>query len=503
MRAAIYCRVSSQEQVKNLSLETQTEACLQYCRSQGMEVAEIFVERGESARTADRTELQKMLAYCRKREGHIQLLVVYMLDRFARNQYDHHALKAYLMKLGITLRAVAQPIDDSSTGQLMDGILAAFSEFDNNMRRERCVAGMQAAASRGRRVFPPPLGYYVALKPDGSKTIQPDPDTAPLIQHAFEMAASVLYSVAEILGEMQVRGLKGKRGGKISSSMLHKILRKPIYAGRIKVEEWGIDTEGDFVAIVDEETFTRAAVALQSRRKTIGRYRTNNPHFPLRRFVRCEKCSRPISGAWSKGTRAHYAYYNCPGCRGVNVRKEELEGRFVDLMDRLRPSQPVLRLLSAAVLDRWNQDQKDSVARLRPIEKRLDELRERKERVVEAYLYEGAIDKETYQAHLARVEEELTLAELDRYEAKIEKFDIEGTLAFAEHLVTHSSRLWIEAGLEQRQRLQALFFPEGLSFDGEEFRTPVTCPFFTNLEGTSPQASEMVARTGFEPVLPA
>lgn len=54
--------------------------------------------------------------------------------------------------------------------------------------------------------------------------------------------------------------------------------------------------------------------------------------------------------------------------------------------------------------------------------------------------------------------------ELDRYEAKIEEFDIEGTLAFAEHLVAHSSRLWIEAGLEQRQRLQALFSPEGLSF---------------------------------------
>ena len=63
-----------------------------------------------------------------------------MLDRFARNQYDHHALKAHLQKLGITLRAVAQPIDDSSTGQLMDGILAAFSEFDNNVRRERTAS---------------------------------------------------------------------------------------------------------------------------------------------------------------------------------------------------------------------------------------------------------------------------------------------------------------------------------------------------------------------------
>ena len=86
-----------------------------------------------------------------------------------------------------------------------------------------------------------------------------------------------------------------------------------------------------------------------------------------------------------------------------------------------------------------------------------------------AYLYEGAIDKETYQSHLARVEEELTLARIDRYDAEIDEFDIEGTLAFAEHLVSHSSRLWIEAELDQRQRLQKLFFPEGLSSTAKSF----------------------------------
>lgn len=121
-RAVVYCRVSSHEQLKGLSLETQSKACIDYCRSQGMEVAEVFVERAESASTTDRTQLQRMLTYCRTHRGRIHFLVVYMLDRFARNQYDHHALKAYLQKLGITLRAVAQPIDDSATGKLMDGV---------------------------------------------------------------------------------------------------------------------------------------------------------------------------------------------------------------------------------------------------------------------------------------------------------------------------------------------------------------------------------------------
>ena len=67
----------------------------------------------------------------------------------------------------------------------------------------------------------------------------------------------------------------------------------------------------------------------------------------------------------------------------------------------------------------------------------------------------------------------------------------------------HHGLLGLEAGLDQRQRLQKLLFPEGLVFDGREFRTPLTCPFFMNLEGTLGEGSELVAHTGFEPVLPA
>jgi hypothetical protein len=225
--------------------------------------------------------------------------------------------------------------------------------------------------------------------------------------------------------------------------MLHKLLRKTVYQGRVVVEDWGIDVAGDFEPLLDSETFLLAQAAITGKRPTVSRYQRNHPDFPLRRFVRCGLCSRPLTGAWSKGKRARYAYYNCPGCRRINVPQQQFEARFVELLDRLRPRPEVLRLLSAAVLEGWTEEQKGATERRRAIEQRLEVLQQRKERVVSAYLYEGAIDKETYQSHLARVEEELTLAKIDRHEAEIDEFDIEGTLAFAEHLVTHSSRLWL------------------------------------------------------------
>jgi DNA invertase Pin-like site-specific DNA recombinase len=142
MRALVYCRVSTKEQTKNLSLPTQLKACRDYCRRHGYVVAREFIEKGESAKTANRTELKELLTYCRQNKGRIQALVVYNVTRFARERYDHVVLRAYLHKLGVTLRSVTEPIDDSSTGKLMEGVLAAFAQFDNDQKAERTLAGM-------------------------------------------------------------------------------------------------------------------------------------------------------------------------------------------------------------------------------------------------------------------------------------------------------------------------------------------------------------------------
>jgi site-specific DNA recombinase len=102
--AVIYTRVSTVKQTSNLSLATQEETCRDYCRRQGWSVAAVFTEKGESAKTADRTELNELLAYCRQHRGGVRFVVVYQLSRFARDSHDHHVLRAHLAKLGTGLR---------------------------------------------------------------------------------------------------------------------------------------------------------------------------------------------------------------------------------------------------------------------------------------------------------------------------------------------------------------------------------------------------------------
>src|SRR4051812_21098554 len=157
--AVIYVRASTKEQTENLSLATQLQACEEYCERQGFKVLARFREEGESAKTADRTELQNLLQFCRKNKGTVEFVVVFNLTRFAREKYDHFALRAHLKSLGISLRSATEPIDDTSTGKLMEGVLAAFAQFDNDVRSERTRGGMKAALELGRWTFLAPLSY--------------------------------------------------------------------------------------------------------------------------------------------------------------------------------------------------------------------------------------------------------------------------------------------------------------------------------------------------------
>ncbi len=92
------------------------------------------------------------------------------------------------------------------------------------------------------------------------------------------------------------------------------------------------------------------------------------------------------------------------------------------------------------------------------------------------------IDKESYQHHLDKLNQDLALAELECHDAQLDEIDLEGTLAYAERIALNAARLWAGASLANRQRLQRTLFPEGVVYDTETgFRTPVTCLLFSDL----------------------
>src|SRR5688572_3572923 len=100
MRAVIYCRVSTKEQAESLSLQSQERACRQGCDREALDVVQVFIEAGESAKTSNRTQLARMLQFCQSARPRIDFVVVYRVDRFARNSLDHHKVRNVLMAFG-------------------------------------------------------------------------------------------------------------------------------------------------------------------------------------------------------------------------------------------------------------------------------------------------------------------------------------------------------------------------------------------------------------------
>ena len=195
--------------------------------------------RGRKRKTTARSQLQALLKYCRTHKGKVHFVVVYNLTRFAREKYDHFALRAHLKSLGISLRSATEPIDDTSTGKLMEGVLAAFAQFDNDVRSDRTRAGMKAALELGRWTFPAPLGYLNAPKWSNTSFVH-DPQRGPLVRQAFEELATGQYSKQEVIARATEAGLRSRKGLKLSPQSFGLMMRNPIYVGKVESPDYGV-----------------------------------------------------------------------------------------------------------------------------------------------------------------------------------------------------------------------------------------------------------------------
>ena len=206
MKAVIYTRVSSEEQVSNLSLDVQEKTCREYCVRNGWQVEAVYREEGESARTANRTSLRRMLEDLQARP--VDYVVVYDTSRFARDVYVHTSLKQLLGKAGAQLRAATQPLEDTAAGRAIEGVFAVFNQLDNELRAEKITAGMRETITRGFWPWPAPLGYRNGRTAEGRKIIVHDGEKAVLMRQGFEAIAAG-EAPADVLRRLTALGLEG------------------------------------------------------------------------------------------------------------------------------------------------------------------------------------------------------------------------------------------------------------------------------------------------------
>jgi DNA invertase Pin-like site-specific DNA recombinase len=356
MKGIIYCRVSSKEQIDGTSLESQQAACREYAQSKNIEVLKVFIEQGESAKFADRTQLLELIDFCRKNKGAVNVLLVWKVDRFARNVADHFSVKATLGKYGVRIVSVTEPIDANPEGKLMETILAGFAQFDNDIRAMRSVQGMRRKIQEGIFPWGPPFGYKSSVVAKEKKTMPdlPDEPAFSLIKRAFSEFATGAHTQSAMGRLMASWGLSSPNGKSFAPQSLRQLFTNLFYAG-ILVDPWtGEEHVGKHVPAVSREDFARVQRVLSTRNRSLA-HEKYREEFPLRGLARCNGCGHKLTGAFSRGRSGSYPYYLClrRQCskRGKSLPAAGVHREFTAFLGEIAPRPPLIKKISDTVID--------------------------------------------------------------------------------------------------------------------------------------------------------
>lgn len=490
------------EQVAGTSLAMQERYCREYAEREDWDILTVFVEEGESAKTANRTKFQEALNSCAIKKKPVDFFLVYKLDRFARNQDDHAVTQTFLKRYGTKLRSVTEQIDESPVGRAMEGMLSVFAEFDNNVRSSRSKGGMIERVKQGTWVWETPVGYTRLVK---AGSLVADEDYAPYIRIAFEEWAKGIHSYQSLADFLTERGFHTRNGKKPCAQLIEKIIRNPLYCGTIRA--FGLEVKGTFEPLVLEELWWKCQSGVRRRFGNIKRD-SQNPLFPLRKLTICTDCGKAITGSVSTGRRGiKYPYYHhqklgCP--RAAYISKETLEQNFIEYLQEISPSKKYEKIFKAIVIDVWQANYKKLDVENARVRKEVEALEGDRQRVFDLHRA-GAYSDPEFLEQKDLINIKIQQKKLLLEEKQIEEFGMEEALDSCFRFVRDSARTWVELADHpvHRLRFQKQVFPQKVTFNGEKFGTTKMSLIYKLNKETIAETSKVVTPGGIEPPFPA
>jgi len=249
--AAIYARTSSPNQKSSYSIEGQVNQCWSYCQQRGWVVRYVFIDECQSGGTIERPKFQLMLE--KAKNGEIDVIVFWKLDRFCRSLVDLVNIERMLRSYGVGLCSVTEFIDTTTpVGRFNFRNLASVAELERELIGERARLGLHALAREHKWPNPhPPLGYDKSE--DGKLVI--NPCEAKLVQRIFEMYLRE-KSMAQVAFLLNNEGVRTKRGGEWTARAVRDVITNDLYIGNYHVAE--VREHLEEYRIIDDETFRKA-----------------------------------------------------------------------------------------------------------------------------------------------------------------------------------------------------------------------------------------------------
>ena len=251
----LYARYSSHKQ-NSTSIEAQILEITAYAERLGYTIVEQYIDMAISGKSDDRPEFLRMIEDSSK--GKFSRILVYSLDRFARNRYDSARYKAKLKKNGIKVLSAKENISDDPAGIVMEGVLESMAEYYSvelaqKVNRNMCLNAEKGQFNGGK----PALGYKLEIQDFGDykkKVLVIDENTAPIVKKVFEMRANDV-PVKDIIDFLNKNGYKNSRNRPFNKNSLQHLFNNKKYIG---INTYGEKEFPNAVPrIIDDELFEK------------------------------------------------------------------------------------------------------------------------------------------------------------------------------------------------------------------------------------------------------
>ena len=348
MTAVIYARYSSDNQ-REESIEGQIRECTAYAEKNGITIVKHYIDRAISAKTDNRPQFQQMVKDSDKKL--FDIVLVWKLDRFARNRYDSARYKTQLKKNGVKLMSATEIISEGPEGIILESVLEGYAEYYSADLAEKVVRGqteniLKGRCNGGRGTF----GYTL----DSERKFHIDPLASPFVLESFKKYRDGL-TMKEIRDWLNENGIKNPVGGAFTYNSVEHMLKNRRYIGELKFRD--VVVPDAIPPIIPLELFEDVQEKIAKNKKAPARRKAEDDYL-LTTKLHCGYCGALMFGeSGTSRTGEVHRYYKCAtvkkrkGCKKKTVRKQWLEDLVVNQTMKLVRDDAAMESIIAKVME--------------------------------------------------------------------------------------------------------------------------------------------------------
>lgn len=358
MKAVIYARFSSDRQ-REESIEGQLRECHEYAEKNGITVIGEYIDRALSASKNTEKRLDFLRMIRDSGAGQFEAVLVWKLDRFARDRFDSAHYKHVLKKNGVRVISATESISEGPEGIILESLLEGMAEYYSAELSEKVRRGQKENALKCRSNGG---GLAFGYKLNADRMLEVDPVTAPIVREIFRRYADG-DTVKQILTDFNARGLKTSYGQPFHYSTFSAILRNRKYIGEFKYQD--VIVPNGVPAIVEQDIFDRAQIRREKNKHAPAAAKAEEPYL-LTTKVFCGKCGKMMAGESGRSrTGLVHRYYKCynakrkRGCDKKAVKKEWLEDLVVNQTMKLVFDDVVMKRITDKLIEIQGEESYD------------------------------------------------------------------------------------------------------------------------------------------------